>query len=152
MSAMVRIFSFSSASLNGTFLSSTSWKYSYHCTHKHSLFVYYSISIPHSCILESGYRETWRSWSDVVLFRDTPYAYQVFFVVVVVVVFFGGGAVFFTFPIDFTRVRWLPPLTYVQETSLLPTGKLLMCFVWATICKRVVVTITYEMNHIYIGT
>ena len=29
------------ASLNGTFSSFTSWKYLYHCTHKHSLFVYH---------------------------------------------------------------------------------------------------------------
>ena len=29
-----------SASLNGTFSSFTLWKYSFHCTHKHSLFLY----------------------------------------------------------------------------------------------------------------
>ena len=32
----------SSASLNGTFSYFTSWKYSYHYTHKHSLFVLYN--------------------------------------------------------------------------------------------------------------
>ena len=51
MNAMVRIFSWGErwnvpfneaiGELNGT----TEWKYSYHCTHKHSLFVLYNTKI-----------------------------------------------------------------------------------------------------------